>query len=451
MSQQQTPNRIDAGRVMIGALSTQLHAIGWRGLGASAREKLLLCLLANLSVAVAGRPALRLPRPAAGRGHLLLDGGETAGAREAAFHNAALMHARTQDDFHPIGNLHISTVVLPALLAEAERCAPSGQVFLDALAVGYATTVGLSRRYSPITTPRGLRSTCLYAGMGAAAAVARLRGQDPAALGNTLALASQSGFGTTQCWRDGSDEYQLHVANAASQALLCAELTEGGVVGGAHALDGPSGFYPALVGRTPTHAEIAPDFDPDAAIVETVLKRYPVSGICQPLVRLAERMAPQLQGRRAQSVRVRMNPFEMNYPGTLNAGPAFRAFSDKLMSARYCVSSVLMHGRFSFSAFLDQENTALSALIAATDVVPDDELGVLSCRIAVQLEGGVRLDGELIDGGRELAMDGASIERWGEDLWLEAGRSPADFARCAAAVSALPQTDFSRLRDALAW
>ena len=206
---------------MNGRLGRQLHAIGWKSLGQEAQSKLLLCLLANLSVAIAGRPALRLPRPPAGTGHLLLDGGQTGSAREAAFHNAALMHARTQDDFHPLGNLHIATVVLPALLAEGElgssQGAVRGEAFLDALATGYAAATGLSRRFSALNTPRGLRSTCLYSGMGAAVAVARLRGQDAQGVGNTLGLASQSGFGTTQCWRDGSDEYQLHVANGASR------------------------------------------------------------------------------------------------------------------------------------------------------------------------------------------------------------------------------------------
>ena len=131
---------------MIVPLGQLLSLVTWKSLGQEAQQKLLLCLLANLSVAVAGQSALRLPHPARGSGHLLLDGGQTASAREAAFHNAALMHARTQDDFHPIGNLHIATVVLPALIAQAERAAVSGERFLDALAAGYAAAAGLSRQ-----------------------------------------------------------------------------------------------------------------------------------------------------------------------------------------------------------------------------------------------------------------------------------------------------------------
>lgn len=434
---------------MIEPIAERLQAVRWQALSAPAQGKLLLCLLANLSVAVAGRGAMRLPRPAVGGGHLLLDGGETGSAREAAFYNAALMHARTQDDFHPVGNLHLATVVLPPLLAEAERRGSSGEAFLDAMAVGYACAVGLSRQFSPVSTPRGLRSTSLYASMGAAAAVGRLRRQDARGVANTIGLASQSAFGTTQCWRDGSDEYQLHTANGASQALLCAELTEAGVVAGAHALDGPSGFYPALLGRTPAFEQIAPDFEPDAAILESVLKRYPVSGICQPVVRLAERLAIQLAGRRVRGVRVEMNEFEMNYPGTLNAGPGFRSFSDKLMSARFCVASVLEAGRFDFDAFLRPLSREASALVAATDVRAAADLGTLSCRIAISTEDGETVQGELRDGGKELAIDASTIGDWAAGLWAAGGRTAADCDRARSAVLALPGTAFAALRAAL--
>lgn len=433
----------------LAALAARLHAVRWSALSDAARRKLLLCLLANLSVAVAGRAALRLPRARPGAGHLLLDGGRTGDARAAAFHNAALMHARTQDDFHPLGNLHIATLVLPALIADAERLASTGERFLDAMAAGYAASVGLSRRFSAASTPRGLRSTSLYAAIGAAAAVARLRGQDAAGIANTMALASQSAFGTTQCWRDGSDEYQLHAANAASQALLCADLTECGVVGGAGALDGACGFYPALLGVAPSAGELLADADPDAAIVETVLKRYPVSGICQPVVRLAERLAPRCAGRRIERARVGMNAFEMNYPGTLNAGPSFRSFSDKLMSARFCVASVMESGRFDLAAFLRPPSAEAARLVAATAVAADDDLGTLSCRMSLTLDDGRTLHGELRDGARELAIEWDSIDGWCADLWTEGGRTAEAAMQARDAVLALPRGRFEDLARCL--
>jgi len=434
---------------VIHEIAQDLHQINWKSLTAEAQRKLQLCLLANISVAVAGGPAMRLPRPKSGLGHLLIDGGQTSSAREAAFYNAALMHARTQDDFHPYGNNHVTTIILPALLAEAERCEVSGEELLSALAVGYATSAGLSRATSASTTPRGLRSTCLFSTMGAAAAVSSLRGQGSAGIANTLSLASQSAFGTTQCWRDGSDEYQLHVANAASQALLCAELTEAGVVGGAHALDGPSGFYSVLTGAIPTYEKLRGDFEPNASILDTVLKRYPVSGICQPVTLLSERLAAELGSKEVASVLIEMNAFEMSYPGTLNAGPDYKSFSDRLMSARFCAGSVLENGRFDFTAFLRPQSDGLSRLMAATDVRAADDLKTLSCRITLTMRDGSTLRGELRDGGKELAIDWDTIDAWSLELWRGAGRTAGELQTLRAAVMGLPNTGFDALRLAL--
>ncbi|MBC7378826.1 MAG: hypothetical protein H7346_15485, partial [Burkholderiaceae bacterium] len=191
------------------------------------------------------------------------------------------------------------------------------------------------------------------------------------------------------------------------------------------------------------------DFEPNAAIVETVLKRYPVSGICQPVVRLSERLAPQLAGQAITGVLIEMNAFEMNYPGTLNAGPVYRSFSDRLMSARFCAGSVLEAGRFDFDAFLRAPSARLSQLMAATDVRAGDDLGTLSCRITVTTDGGATVRGELCDGGRELAIGWDTIDTWCLDLWQSAGRSADAFARTRAAVLALPTSGLGALRDTL--
>ena len=277
---------------MIDKVGTTLAAASWKKLTPAAKEKLRHCMIANFSAAVAGLPYTRLPEPAAApQGYFLFSWRRTASARDAAFWNAAVMHARTQDDFHPIGNLHAATVLFPAAMAAAEAAHASGEQFLDALVAGYAAAAGLSCAFSSITTPKGLRSTSLYSPFGAVAAAGRLAGLDAAGLGNAIALSASVAGGITQCWVDGSDEWQLHVAQAASTGMLAVDLTRAGVRGGAHMLDGKAGFYNAHAGVIPNFEDIAKDFDIDRAVLDTVIKRYPVSGICQPVVRLAERIA----------------------------------------------------------------------------------------------------------------------------------------------------------------
>ena len=436
---------------MIGKIGETLAAASWQALTPAAKEKLKHCIIANFSVAIAGLPYARLPAPAASAtGHFLFSGRRTTVARDAAFWNAAVMHARTQDDFHPIGNLHAATVLFPAAMAAAEANHASGERFLDALVAGYAAAAGLSCAFSSITTPKGLRSTGLYSPFGAAAAAGRLAGLDAAGLGNAVALSASIAGGLTQCWVDGSDEWQLHVAQAAANGMLAVDLTRAGVRGGAHALDGRAGFYHAHAGVLPVFEEIAKDFDIDRAVLDTVIKRYPVSGICQPVVRLAERVATMLPAAGdIDRITIFMNPFEMRYPGTLNKGPVFRSFSDVLMSAAFCCASVIAKGRFEFGDLFAFPQPGRDRLIAATEVREDPALPTLSCRIEIALKSGGTMSESLIDGGKELAIDASTIDAWAAGLWREAGRSEAQYARFRAAVDVAAGVPATRMFDTL--
>jgi 2-methylcitrate dehydratase PrpD len=436
---------------LIREVGETLAAASWKNLSPQAKEKLKHCAIANFSVAVAGLPYVRLPEPPESKdGHFLFSGKRTAAAREAAFWNAAVMHSRTQDDFHPVGNLHAATVMFPAAMAAAEAASSSGERFLDALLAGYVAAAGLSCAFSAKTTPRGLRSTGLYSSFGAAASAGRLAGLDAAGLGNAVALAASVAGGFTQCWIDGSDEWQLHVAQAAANGLRAVELTRAGVKGGEHALDGKAGFYHAHVGVLPVFKEIEKDFNSDRAVLDTVIKRYPVSGICQPVVRLAERIAAQhpVKANDIERVTISMNPFEMRYPGTLNKGP-FRSFSDVLMSAAFCSASVLACGRFDFGDLFNLGREDRNRLIGATEVRDDASLPTLSCRIELELKGGRKTSDSMIDGGRELAIDRSSIDAWALGLWREAGRSEAQYRKFRAAIDELERGTARELLETL--
>ncbi len=420
-------------------IAQRVASLTYEGLSEPARERLLLCLLANLSVGVAGVRYCVLPEPAmAGGRFMLLSGRAAANAHAAAFWNAAVMHARTQDDFHPVGNLHIGTVVIPALLATVDDAQISGRRFLDALAAGYMVATGMSRSASPKTTPRGVRSTGYYSPFGAAAAVARARGLDAGHIANALALTTVFAAGTTQAWIDGSDEWQLHPAHAAETGLRVVELDSQGIRGGAHALDGKAGFYHALLNEDVSFDAIRGDFEPSAAIEESAIKRYPVSGICQSVVLAAERAAARIgDAGTIKSVLVEMNPFEITYPGTLNRGPEFRSFGDRLMSATFCAAAVLSRGTLQFEDFHGARSGLRDRVVGATEVRKDDGLGLLSSRVTVELADGEKVVEKVENSREEVRIDWELVRDWGADLWQEAGRERSAFDTCLDAVRGL--------------
>lgn len=412
---------------MIDKLARAASAIRYAELEDVAKDRLKLLILANLCVAQAGVPDVKLPRPEPGPGHFLFGGSSTPRASDAAGFNAAVMHAPTQDDFHPVGNLHLATVIIPAVLAAAETMNCPGERTLDAVATGYMVAVALSRRASSISTPKGLRSTGLYTPFGATAAVGRLLGLDEGQMASALAITASLACGLTQCWADGSDEWQLHVATAAETGLRACSLTQHGFVGGHHALDGKAGLFNAMLGKQIAFADMAHDLTGGAAIMETIMKRYPVSGICQPLVFLAERMVTRhkIDPATITAVNIEMNPFELRYTGTMNKGP-LRSFSDVLMSAAYCCSAVLNRGSLQFDDLMQQGNSGIHKLIAMTEVTEHPALPLMSARLRIIRRNGPALTDEVRDAGDIVSIAWTDVDEWGARLW----GSLAGYARC---------------------
>ena len=294
--------------------------------------------------------------------------------------------------------------------------------------------VALSRPNSVVTTPKGLRSTGIYTPFGATAAVGRLLGLSEAQMASALAITASLACGLTQCWADGSDEWQLHVATGAETALRTCELAQHGFVGGRHALDGKAGLFNAMVGQQTAFATVAHDLRDGGAITETIMKRYPVSGICQPLTFLSERMASsgRIDPARITGIKIEMNPFEMRYSGTLNKGP-YHSFSDVLMSAAYCCSAVLDRGSMQFDDLMSRGDPARDRLIAMTEVTDDPALPKMSARLHVTLADGTVVSDEVRDIGDTVSVSWSEVDEWGAKLW----GSQQGYARCRDVIKSL--------------
>ncbi|WP_149535977.1 MmgE/PrpD family protein [Siccirubricoccus phaeus] len=118
--------------------------------------------------------------------------------------------------------------IAPAL-AEAAATNPSGEALLSAIIAGYheGSRVGHAMRLRPAAHPHGT-----WGVIGAAAAVATLRGYPPAWLRAALDLAASLGLATsvTASLRGGSVR-NIYAGAAAQNGLLAVDLLEAGVTG----------------------------------------------------------------------------------------------------------------------------------------------------------------------------------------------------------------------------
>jgi 2-methylcitrate dehydratase PrpD len=362
-------------------------------------EKARVTLLHNLGVALAGRSLLSAPylyvdqRRAAGetgRSRLLVDG-TALQPGTAAFVNAALMHARTQDDVYFPGLTHIGTVTIPAAIAVAEERDLDGRELLRAIVAAYEVTAAIAEGAAYESTPRGFRASGIYGVFGPAVAATLLLGGGEEQVANALGIAASFSAGLNQTWVAGTQEWQFHVGAAARNGILAAELAVTGGTGAPDALEGRAGFYRAFVGREADSA-LLDGLGSRWRIRDVTYKPYPVCAILQgPVLALSELAARTgLAAEDVRAIRLHLPPAEATYPGTDAKGP-FDDVGGSLMSAAFCLSIALLEGTVRAVDLQRYTDRAVASLVERITVVADDALSPLCSRAEIETERGERL------------------------------------------------------------
>ncbi|MDE2581514.1 MAG: MmgE/PrpD family protein [Rhodospirillales bacterium] len=165
-----------------------------------------------------------------------------APAPEAAWINGVAAHAFDYDDVALRG--HPSTVLVPAILAEAEALDATGLDMLVAYVAGYETWAEMFRRDSGLLHKKGWHPTGLYGAVGAAAACARLRRLDAAKAAMAVALGASQSAGLMANF--GTMTKPFHAGRAAHAGIMAARLAEAGFTAATDALEHPQGFLHAV-------------------------------------------------------------------------------------------------------------------------------------------------------------------------------------------------------------
>ena len=163
-------------------------------------------------------------------------------APEAAWINGTAAHALDYDDVGLRG--HPSTVLVPAILAEAETLGSSGADMITAYVAGYEVWAELFRRDSGLLHQKGWHPTGLYGAVGAAAACAKLRKLDGEKTAIAIALGGSQSSGLMSNF--GTMTKPFHAGKAAHAGIMSARLAEAGFTANTDALEHPQGFLHAI-------------------------------------------------------------------------------------------------------------------------------------------------------------------------------------------------------------
>lgn len=167
------------------------------------------------------------------------------GSRRVSVSQAALINATAGHalDFDDAGG-HRSTILVPAILAQAQPLKLSGPEMLTAYVAGYEVWSELARREQGQLHERGWHPTGLYGAIAAACAIARLKGLNAQQVVNAIGVAASSACGLVANF--GSMVKPFHAGQAARAGIVAVQLAENGMLSSANVLEHPRGFLAAV-------------------------------------------------------------------------------------------------------------------------------------------------------------------------------------------------------------
>lgn len=364
-------------------------------------EKVRCNLLHNLACAMAahsvGAEAWALARGRLPAEATLICAGDRVPVEQAAFANAVLVHGRAQDDTHFAARCHAGAAVTPVALALAEARRLGGDRFIPALVAGYEVATSLGEMFALATTRRGFRSSMVFGTLGAAATAASLLGLDAQRTADAIAIATSFSGGLNEAWIEGSTEWRWELGMAARNGIVAAELAAAGAHGAPRAFEGAAGFVRAFTGDDAWSAPSDWELGSRWRLLDVIYKPYPVCNILQTSVALAIELACEydLRSDDVAAMRCYLNPDDRSYPGTVNPGP-YRDVGATLMSAQYCVAMALRDRTATMQGLRHFDDPELLALVARTDVLPDDALPLLATRLEIDTVDGRAIVREVI-------------------------------------------------------
>lgn len=223
--------------------------------------------------------------------------GSTFTQSTASLLNGAFSHSLDFDDTYAPGPLHPGVTVITAALAEAENRPDLARGhLLAALTVGYETVCRISKAAGVGGYAAGFHNTATCGIFGAVAAIASLRGLSETVVENAFGLAVSKASGSMQYLQNGSWNKRLHAGFAASDALLCVNLAEAGVVGASEAIEGSNGFLSSYALDADVSALAAHDLGERWELLVTAIKPFPACRMTHGQIEMAAEIGQVARG-----------------------------------------------------------------------------------------------------------------------------------------------------------
>ena len=170
---------------------------------------------------------------------------QTMGVEGAAFVNGTAAHGEDFDDTYEGGPVHAGAVIVPAVLAAAQRHGCSGADVLRGIAVGVEVTCRLCAVAPMKVHKAGFHPTAIFGVMGAVAGVGAMLRLTEAQLVHAFGIAGSMAGGIIEYLADGAWTKRLHPGWAAQSGYRAVRLALAGFQGPRTVFEGQHGFFHA--------------------------------------------------------------------------------------------------------------------------------------------------------------------------------------------------------------
>jgi 2-methylcitrate dehydratase PrpD len=168
---------------------------------------------------------------------------QRCGVEGAAFVNGIAAHGEDFDDTYEGGPVHAGAVVVPALLAAAQRHALSGDLLLRGIAMGVEVTCRLCSVAPMQVHKAGFHPTAIFGVFGAVAGLGAALKLTQQQIVDALGIAGSMAGGIIEYLADGSWTKRMHPGWAAQSAYRAVRLAQNGFKGPATVFEGKHGVF----------------------------------------------------------------------------------------------------------------------------------------------------------------------------------------------------------------
>jgi 2-methylcitrate dehydratase PrpD len=217
-------------------------------------------------------------------------------AAGAAFVNGTAAHGEDFDDTFEGGPVHAGAVVVPAVLAVAERERLRGEDALRGIAVGAELLCRASLVAPKLIHKAGFHPTAVLGTMAAAGAVATTLNLPKKDFVNALGIAGSMASGIIEYLAEGTWTKRLHPGWAAQSGIRAADLARQGFVGPRTVFEGVHGLYHGFARTVEGDwAKLLEGFGQRWVAESLAFKVYACGTMTHPYIDCARRLAAKVR------------------------------------------------------------------------------------------------------------------------------------------------------------